>query len=296
MNKKIVRVGSRDSVLALLQAQQVITSIKEKSPNVDCELITFKTTGDLILDRNLAEIGGKGLFVKELDRALLNNEIDISVSSLKDLPTIISEELPIVAYTERENPMDVLVLPKDRTTFDLTLPIGTSSERRSLQLKILYGDTLQVIPFRGNMQTRLNKLETGQYGAGVAAYAALSRLSLEGRIFKTFNLDEMIPSAGQGIIAVQARAEEDTTFLPNVETSEACATAERAFIEACNGDCTSPLAALAQISGDELTLSALYSENGGYYKSGKLTGPTSDAASIGYRLSEKLRLESINER
>ena len=176
---KSVRIGTRESKLAVIQSRIVgdyLTSL-----GIKYELVKMKTTGDKILDKTLDKIGGKGLFVKELDHALLEGRSDISVHSLKDMPMELPEELPIIAFSEREDPRDVLVLPEGATEIDFSKPIGSSSFRRRIQIEKLYPQA-KVESVRGNVQTRLKKLDEGQYGALVLAAAGLIRLGLEDRI------------------------------------------------------------------------------------------------------------------
>ena len=163
-----IRVGSRDSRLAVIQAEMVMDCIQRHHPEMDVELVTMKTTGDKILDRTLDQIGGKGLFVKELDRALLAGEVDITVHSYKDMPMEQDSRLPIVAVSAREIPFDALVLPSGRRQMDPSKPIGCASARRQIQLEALFPGT-EIRPVRGNVQTRLAKLESGEYGALVPA-------------------------------------------------------------------------------------------------------------------------------
>ena len=209
--RKVV-IGSRESKLAVVQSEMVRTYIQEHAPSTQVEILTMKTTGDKILDKTLDKIGGKGLFVKELDKALLEKRSDISVHSLKDMPMEVPSELPLVAFSKREDPRDVLVLPLGKTELDLTKPIGCSSQRRILQLKELYPDAV-CKSVRGNVQTRLAKLDGGEYSALILAAAGLKRSWLENRISRYFETEEMIPAAGQGILAVQGRAGEDVSYL-----------------------------------------------------------------------------------
>ena len=171
-------VGSRESRLAVVQSEQVTAWIRRHHPEMDVRLLTMKTTGDRILDRRLDKIGGKGLFVKELDKALLEGRSDLSVHSLKDMPMEIPGELPIVAYSAREDPRDALVLPEGVKELDLSKPIGCSSLRRMLQLKELYPEAT-FANIRGNVLTRLEKVDGGEYAATVLAAAGLKRLGLE---------------------------------------------------------------------------------------------------------------------
>lgn len=257
-----IRIGSRESKLAVIQSQIVMDAIKKYNPDIELELVTMKTTGDIILDKTLDKIGGKGLFVKELDRALLNNEVDITVHSFKDMPMEVDQRLPVVAVSKRETPNDVLVLPKGETSLDLNSldkPIGCSSARRKTQLKTIYPNC-RVEPVRGNVLTRLEKLDRGEFSALVLAHAGLKRLSLEDRISRIFTVQESIPAACQGILAIQARAGFDVSFLSdfNDDDTYTISIAERSFVKALNGGCSSPIASYAVIDGDMLTLTGMY--------------------------------------
>lgn len=210
-NKKII-IGSRESRLAVVQSEMVRAFIQKKLPDTQVELLTMKTTGDKILDRTLDQVGGKGLFVKELDRALLSGRSDLSVHSLKDMPMEVDERLPLLAFSSREDERDALVLPQGVAELDIQKPIGCSSLRRTLQLKKLYPQ-MEFKSIRGNVQTRLAKLDAGEYSALVLAAAGLKRLGLEERISRYFTPEEVIPAAGQGILAVQGRAGEDYSYL-----------------------------------------------------------------------------------
>ena len=285
---KIVRVGSRDSKLAVIQSELVMKAIESYDKNIKTELITMKTTGDKILDMSLDKIGGKGLFVKELDDALLENMVDITVHSYKDMPMEVNDELPIVAVSEREDARDVLILPK--TQIDETKPIGCSSKRRVLQLSELgYKHTA---PIRGNVITRLRKLDEGEFSALVLAAAGIKRLNLGERIHKFFSTEEVMPAACQGIIAVQARKGENVDFLKGFHSEESryIADAERAFIAALDGGCSSPVAAYAQIKNEKLVLKGLYvDEEKGIMRKGSLSGEINDAKNIGTALAEQLK-------
>ena len=288
--RKVV-IGSRESRLAVIQSEIVKKYIEEQNPDIQVEILTMKTTGDIILDRTLDKIGGKGLFVKELDKALLEKRSDISVHSLKDMPMEVSEKLPLAAYSRREDPRDVLVLPKGREIMDKTKPIGCSSLRRILQLKELFPD-MAFKSVRGNVITRLRKLDDGEYGALVLAAAGLKRLGLEERISRYFTVSEIIPAAGQGILAVQGRAGEDFSYLADFQDQEAAwaATAERAFVRYLDGGCSSPVAAHGQVQGEELNLLGLYyDEETGKYKRGSKKGSVSMAEELGISLARELR-------
>ncbi len=280
-----IRFGSRDSKLAVIQAELVLKTI-----DAPCKLITMKTTGDLILDRTLEQIGGKGLFVKELDRALAAGEVDFTVHSLKDMPMEQPEGLPIVAYSRREDPRDALVLAQGLSELDLSRPIGCASARRRVQLKRLFPDAV-IEPVRGNIQTRLRKLDEGQYGALVLACAGLERLGLTDRIARRFTTDEILPAAGQGIVAVQSRAGQALDCLLRFADADArdCARAERSFIRTLDGGCTAPVAAYAEVSGDTVHLRGMYvSEDETVLRFGERTGARADAERLGRELAEQL--------
>lgn len=280
----MIRVGSRDSRLAVVQAEEVCRALG------DCELITMKTTGDRILDKTLDKVGGKGLFVKELDRALADGRVDLTVHSLKDVPMEQPDGLPLVAFTKREDARDVLVLPESGA-WDKAKPIGCSSARRRVQLKALFPD-IDVQPVRGNVQTRLKKLDSGAYGALVLAAAGLHRLGLQERIRRYFSPDEIIPAAGQGILAVQGRAGEWKDVVQLVDDTDArdCAAAERSFIRTLGGGCFAPVAAYAEVQGDTLHLRGLYvSADEQHMARGAVTGRRAEATALGRTLALQLK-------
>ena len=284
-------IGSRDSALAVAQSRLVVNYIRENHPEMNPALLTMKTTGDVILDRPLDQVGGKGLFVKELDRALISRKSDLSVHSLKDMPMEIPGKLPIIAYSKREDPRDVLVLPKGGQELDLSKPIGTGSLRRRLQLEKIFPDA-SFKNVRGNLQTRLRKLDEGEYGAIILAAAGMKRLNMEDRISRYFTVDEVIPAAGQGILALQGREGENYDFLNGFADEDArdCALAEHAFVAKLNGGCSSPIAAYAEISGTDLTLRGLYyDEETGTTHIDKITGSRTEAAELGLKLAEELQ-------
>ena len=290
--KKII-IGSRESKLAVVQSEMVRAFLQEKFPDGEISLLTMKTTGDKILDRTLDKIGGKGLFVKELDKALLEKRSDLSVHSLKDMPMEIPEDLPILAFSRREDPRDVLVLPKGASEIDVSKPIGCSSLRRILQLKELYPEA-RFESIRGNVQTRLRKLDEGLYGATILAAAGLKRLGLADRISRYFEPEEVLPAAGQGILAVQGRAGEDYSYLADYQDADAAAEAlaERGFVRYLDGGCSSPVAAFARVRGEELILTGLYySETKQIYKKKSITGKKEDAGQLGERLAAELKKE-----
>ena len=293
MNRKI-RVGSRDSVLAVIQARIVIEAIKKTNPSVDVELVTIKTMGDKILDKRLNEIGGKGLFIKELEQSLAEGGIDIAVHSYKDMPYAETADLPIVALSERESPFDALVLPTNVTRLaDNSKPVGSSSLRRAIQFTRLY-DGFEVSSVRGNVQTRLSKLDKGEYVALILAQAGLNRLSLQNRITHVFTADEMIPSASQGILAVQGRRGEDYSYLEGFHSkaSQIVSKAERQFLKALDSDCSSPVAVYGQLHNNELLLTGMYVDPSGHVETGKISGDSGKPELLGEILARRLKAKA----
>lgn len=292
---KKVKIGTRESKLAVIQAEMVANYIRENCTDREPELVTMKTTGDKILNKTLDKIGGKGLFVKELDASLLDGRSDISVHSLKDMPMEVSKELPLLGFSKREDPRDVLVLPKQKTELDQALPLGCSSARRVLQLKKLFPN-MEVKSIRGNVLTRLEKLDKGEYSALILAAAGLKRLGLEERISRYFSADEMIPAAGQGILAIQGRRGEVYSYLENFYDVEStwCALAERSFVRTLNGGCSSPIAAYAVVDGGLLKITGLYATEGDTtYVTGQIEGNPTEAEALGKKLAEQLKKGQI---
>ena len=295
-SSRIVKIGSRESSLAVRQAEIVMDAIKKSNPDLDLKLVTFKTQGDKILDRTLDKIGGKGLFTKELEQALLEREIDIAVHSYKDMPCEKTEEteaLPVVALSERESPFDALVLPLKPG--DGTLPVGSSSLRRSIQYKMLCPN-IETAPIRGNVPTRLDKLDRGEYSAIILAQAGLVRLNLQHRISKIFSVDEMIPSASQGILAIQGQKDGDYSYLADFHSkkSEYASKAERNFLRTIGGGCNSPVAAYAEIHGNEMRLTGMYVDESNRIEKGRIDGTLGEAENMGEALALKLKNKAAN--
>ena len=291
MNKRIVRIGSRDSKLAVMQTELIIHAVTKYHPEIQFELVTMKTTGDIILNQTLDKIGGKGLFVKELDIALAEGRIDCCVHSLKDMPMEENPDFPITALPKRGDPRDVLVLPQMQHFENITAQIGSSSFRRQIQLKKLF-PSCHCLPVRGNIITRLQKLDCGEFSSLVLAGAGLQRVGLSERISRYFSTDEMIPAAGQGILAVQSRKNEDVSFLSCIHNkeSEYAALAERAFVRTLDGGCSSPIAAYAQIHGTELKLTGLYAkEHQWEYIIDSVIGNTDNAVQLGEQLAQTMK-------
>ena len=287
---KTIRVGSRESRLAVVQSELVMDAIRAAHPEVELELVTMKTTGDKILDRTLDKVGGKGLFVKELDAALLDGRVDLTVHSCKDLPMEEDPRIPLAGFSRREDPRDVLVLPQGAEELDPSRPIGCASARRAVQLRALFPG-VAVAPVRGNVLTRLRKLDEGQFSALVLAAAGLKRLGLEGRITRYFTVEEMIPAAGQGILALQSRAGEDLSYLDQMldEAGTLCARAERAFVRRLDGGCSSPIAAHAVLSDGEITITGLYVDEEGTAIRRTTTGPRNQGEDLARRLADEIK-------
>lgn len=286
-------IGSRESALAVAQSRLVMEAIAAAHPEIELRLVTMKTTGDKILDRTLDKIGGKGLFVKELDTALREGRVDLAVHSCKDLPMEITPGLPLAAFSRREDPRDALVLPRGQTELDWSKPIGCSSLRRKLQLQRLFPQA-KVEAVRGNVQTRLGKLDRGEFSALVLAAAGLRRLGLAGRIHRYFSPEEILPAAGQGILAVQCRAGRDTGFLDCVRDREGtiCALTERAFVRTLEGGCSSPVAAYATVAGDRICVEGLYVDGADRLFRGSAEGPCAKGEELAAALARKLKEEA----
>lgn len=290
--ENVIRIGTRDSLLAVAQAELLKHYIEAKHPQYRVVLVKMKTTGDRILDRSLDEIGGKGLFVKELDLALYENRTDLSVHSLKDLPMQVSADFPILGFSRREMPWDVLVLPQGCRKGVFSGPIGTSSPRRKIQLMQLYKDC-EIQSVRGNIQTRLKKLDEGAYGALVLAAAGLYRLGLEDRISEWYSAEQIVPAAGQGILAVQGRKDFDRSLLNGFFDEDARwqALAERSFVRAFGGGCASPTAAYAAIEGNVMTLTGLIAADDGCgIQKAAITVPKQQAEQAGILLAHKIEI------
>lgn len=251
MRNKIV-IGTRGSKLALWQATWVKERLQALYPRLKIEIEKIKTTGDKILDAPLAKIGGKGLFVKEIEEALLSKKIDLAVHSMKDVPIEIPEGLQISAICEREDPRDAFI-SKDGMLLN-ELPqgavVGTSSLRRTVQLKALRSDLI-IKPLRGNVDTRIRKLREGEFHAIVLAMAGLKRMGFEDIVTQPFSEDLMIPAIGQGAIGIETRVDDDfvNDFIKplNHEETSLCILAERAFLSVMGGGCQVPLACHARV-------------------------------------------------
>ncbi len=290
--KRTIRIGSRESRLAVAQTKLVMEQIQAHHPELNLELVTMKTTGDKILDRSLDKIGGKGLFVKELDQALLQGTIDLAIHSMKDMPMEESSELPLAALFPRGDPRDALVVPISASPAPFWSVVGSSSPRRKLQLLSLFPEA-KIKNIRGNVLTRLEKLEQEDFTALVLAAAGLDRLALNHRIARFFSTQEMIPAAGQGILAIQARKGENISFLQDIDCPKTrmVSLAERAFVRTLHGGCSSPIAAYGEIHGQELRLTGLYWKEGDTYWTHTLYGDASRAEHLGDALARNIQKE-----
>lgn len=291
--KQVIRIGTRESRLAMWQAEYVAEQIRKFHPEMKVELVPMKTTGDRILHQALDQVGGKGLFVKELDLALMEKRTDLSVHSLKDVPMELPEELPLLAFPKREDPRDALVFRKKASgdSENLRLRIGTSSSRRRIQLRELYPNA-EFPLIRGNVQTRLEKINSGEYDGTVLAMAGLKRLGLEKKADRILEPEEMLPAAGQGILVIQGRAGENYSYLSELDDKEAriAADAERAFIRVLQGGCSAPSAAYAIVEGENLWLRGMYCpEEGKRYIKGEKKGRITQAEQLGESLAGELK-------
>ena len=292
--KRVIRFGSRKSALAVAQTRILMDAVAAAHPELEVELVTMTTAGDVNMkpfSEASDKFGIKGLFTQELEEALKSGEIDVAVHSLKDVPMYANEELPIVAYSARGDARDALVLPEGAGEIDEKLPLGCSSARRRIQLAKLFPQ-LRVEPVRGNVNTRLRKLDEGQFSALVLAAAGLQRVGLGERISRYFSTDEMIPAPGQGILACQGRAGESYEYLDAVrcEAAACCARAERGFSAELGGGCTAPVGAYAEIIDGELTLHGFYADEAeGIYREGRACGRPDDAEELARGLARRLR-------
>ncbi len=287
-------IGTRGSKLALWQAEWVHARLRELEPGLAVSLKRIKTSGDTILDTPLATIGGKGLFVKEIEEALLRGEIDLAVHSMKDVPTRLPSGLEILAIPEREDPRDVLIARNNVSLERLVSGsrIGTSSLRRQAQL-LHYRPDLSVGILRGNLDTRLRKLDAGEYDGIILAAAGIKRLGWSDRVTEYLSPDICLPAIGQGALAIEGRA--DDGFVQAVVTrldhppTRMAVTAERALLERLEGGCQVPIAAHAAITNGTVTLNALIAGvNGRRLVRDSVHGPMRDAHRLGIELAERL--------
>ena len=291
--KKII-IGARGSKLSLAYASKVKSLILEISKDIDIHIKTIKTSGDIHKDTKLSEIGGKNLFCKEIEDNLIKNEIDIAVHALKDMESVEHKDLIIGAFIKRSDPRDTLISNKIKNLRELNrkVIIGSSSRRRELQLKKL-NKNISVINMRGNIDTRIKKIEENKLEAIILAAAGVKSLNLENKISIIFETNEMLPAVGQGIIAVQCRKEDklilDIIKKINDNETSLCAKAERQMLKTIGGSCETAVGGLAEIRNNNLKLKAqLFSDTGDDNFDYELTGKDIDASQIGKAVGEKL--------
>jgi hydroxymethylbilane synthase len=292
-NKKIV-IGTRGSQLALWQANHIKSALESTFSEFTVELSIIKTKGDIILDVPLAKVGGKGLFVKEIEEALLDGRIDVAVHSMKDMPSEIPKGLCIGAIPERENPADVLITNSGKSFSQLKIGarIGTSSLRRAAQLLNVRSD-IQIVPLRGNLDTRIKKLGAEHLDAIVLAAAGVKRLGLENRITEYLDESVMLPAVGQGALCIEIR-DKDSVISPLINSldhssTNKVVTAERSFLKRLEGGCQTPIAAHGKLNFGILSLTGMVADtDGSSLIRESLSGPENQAEKMGQELAELL--------
>lgn len=292
-NKLII--ATRSSMLALWQAEWIKAQLEEIKPSLTIELNKIKTTGDKILDVPLAQVGGKGLFVKEIEEAMLRGEADLAVHSMKDVPTDLPEGLHLSTITKREDPRDAFIAGPEIKSFS-DLPqganVGTSSLRRICQLLNIRPD-LKITQLRGNVDTRIRKLDEGQFDAVILAAAGVKRLGRADRITEILPTEICLPAIGQGAVGIECRVDDEFTnnLLKNLDHYETsvCVRAERAFLKKLEGGCQVPIAAYAQLLDGKIAISGLVgSLDGKTLIKESLQGKPEDAESLGTTLAERI--------
>lgn len=291
---RVLRIATRESKLALTQTAWLAERIAAANPGLETTLVRLTTTGDRVQDRPLAEVGGKGLFIKELEVALIEGRADIAIHSAKDVPIVVDPTFALAFTAPREDPRDAFLSPRARHPRDLPegAVVGTSSLRRAAQLRAAFPHLATQL-LRGNVDTRLGKLDAGQYDAIVLAAAGLNRLGLAHRITALVPVDEMIPAIAQGVLAVEYLAERsdvETLVAPLLDASlTAAVTAERALGLVLEGSCEVPLGGYATVDGISLSLTGLIAEpSGARMAKGEIVGPVSEARALGLALGERL--------
>ena len=292
--KKTLTIATRESELALWQTKHIKGKLLSFYPDYTISILGLTTKGDQILDKTLSKIGGKGLFVKELEQALLDGRADLAVHSLKDVPMILPEEFSLVAITERENPLDAFISNHYETLAQLpkNAVVGTSSLRREAQIRAKYPH-IKVKPLRGNLQTRLAKLDAGQYDAIILAASGLIRLGLNQRIRCVLTDEESLPAAGQGALAIEIAANRqdliEILHVLNHQPTRLCVTAERAVSRELGGSCQVPLAAFATLDENMLSVRAMLSvPDGKTVIRGQICGNANKAESLGLSVAQQL--------
>lgn len=301
MKSHKIIIGSRGSQLALWQANWVKSQLENLHGNADISIRVITTSGDKIKDVPLSKIGGKGLFVKEIEEALLAKEIDLAVHSMKDVPIEIPSQLEISIITKRENPLDALISKNGKKLADLPqgATIGTSSLRRSSQL-LNHRNDFKIHPLRGNVDTRLKKVEEGKYDAILLASAGLNRLGWSNRITEEISHEIIIPAMGQGALGIETRLGDTKTYnfisSLNHEQTNYEVSAERALVGKLDGGCQVPIGAYAKIEDNLITLKGLVASlDGKIIHKSEIVGPIDDAINIGQDLGEELLKMGANE-
>ncbi len=294
MLNKIFRIATRQSPLAMWQAQYVQQRLMSAHPGLQVELVPMVTKGDIILDTPLAKVGGKGLFVKELEQAMLENRADLAVHSMKDVPVAFPAGLGLVTICQRDDPRDAFVSNHYASIDELPhgAVIGTSSLRRQCQISARRPD-LVIRSLRGNVGTRLSKLDAGDYDAIILAAAGLNRLGLEARIRQLLPAEISLPAVGQGAVGIECRLDDSTLIgllqALNHDDTAVCVKAERAMNTRLEGGCQVPIGSFAVLNGDELWLRGLVgAPDGSTVVSGERRGPRSQAEQMGISLAEEL--------
>ena len=289
-----LRIATRQSKLALWQAEHVAALLRAAHPGLQVDLIKIVTQGDRILDRPLADIGGKGLFIKELEVALAEQRADIAVHSMKDVPSDLPPGMKLAAMLPRADARDAFVATRfaDIASLPKAARIGTSSLRRQCQLRQMRND-IEIVPLRGNVDTRLRKLDAGEFDAIILASAGLIRLGLGDRITQSLPIDQSVPAVGQGIIGIECRADdvrsvEIVRALDNAP-AQVCIAAERAFAARLEGSCQSPIGGHAELVGAQLKLQGMIaSVDGAQVFRDSILGSQKDAAALGRALAERM--------
>jgi len=289
-----IKIGTRGSKLALTQANLVADKIKKEAPDVNIEICVIKTSGDIMQDISLLKIGGKGVFVKEIEDALLSGAIDLAVHSMKDVPTQTPPGLVFAAVLPREDVRDILVSKGARKIEQMRkgAKIGTGSMRRSAQLLAMLPD-LEIVSLRGNLDTRLKKIDTENLDGVIVAAAGVKRMGLAGKITQYLPVEMMLPAVGQGALGLEIRADDNRlkellTKINHVPTHTEI-TAERAFLRHLGGGCLLPIAALGKLSGDRLSLEGLVAApRGSNVIRDKVQGTAGEAEEMGKRLAEMI--------
>lgn len=289
-----IRIATRKSPLALWQAEEVKRQLLEHHSDLEVELVGMMTQGDIILDTPLSKIGGKGLFVKELELGMLEGAADIAVHSMKDVPMLLPEGLHLQVILEREDPQDAFVSNKYTSLDDLpqNAKVGTSSMRRQTQIKA-YRPDIEILDLRGNVNTRLSKLDKGEYDAIILASAGLKRLGFDARITQRIPTEQSLPAIGQGAIGVECRVDDErvNSLLAPLNHAETAlrVTAERAFNLRLNGGCQVPIAGFSELKGGEIHFRGLvgYPDGSQLYRSEK-TAAIADAEKLGIEVAEDL--------